>query len=491
MRHRLVRFLTLFACALPFAGAAADLPREVQTALRQAGIPADHVAVWVQELGARRPLIAHRADRAMHPASVMKLVTTWAALGLLGPAYHWPTEYYALGEVEDGVLDGDLYVKGYGDPKLTLEDLWLQLRQLRQAGLKDVRGDLVLDRSRFYPPAAHSGDFDGMAYSPYNTLPDALLVNFNTLTLTARPTPDGRTVDLSADPASPAFVFVNRLRAVARGPCAGWEDRLTLGVAARADGARVTVSGDYPAACGEQSAALNVIAPDAYVSGVFRGLWEELGGSFRGRGRAGTVPAGARRIAQFESEPLALAVRDVNKFSNNVMARQIFLTLGTLTSGARTPEARIPGIAMANAGVPGTPARAFRAVNDWLAARGLRFPELVMENGSGLSRTERISAAHLGALLLDAWRSPLHAEFESSLPLAAVDGTLRRRLRDTPAAGRAHLKTGSVEGVRAIAGYLNDAGERRWAVVFLINHANAARGGAAQDALLGWLAARD
>jgi D-alanyl-D-alanine carboxypeptidase/D-alanyl-D-alanine-endopeptidase (penicillin-binding protein 4) len=207
-----------------------------------------------------------------------------------------------------------------------------------------------------------------------------------------------------------------------------------------------------------------------YVYAVFRQLWEEMGGTLRGRVREGVVPAGAKPFAVFESPSVAEIVRDMNKYSNNVMARQIFLTLSAETMNQ-----------------PGRYDRSSRAVQSWLQARGLDIPELVIENGSGLSRSDRISAGSLGRLLIAAYRSSVMPEFIASMPLVAHDGTLRKRMKFDSVAGQAHIKTGSLGDVRSIAGYVLDRTGRRVAVVFIVNHANAGAGQAAQDAVLKWV----
>jgi D-alanyl-D-alanine carboxypeptidase/D-alanyl-D-alanine-endopeptidase (penicillin-binding protein 4) len=233
---------------------------------------------------------------------------------------------------------------------------------------------------------------------------------------------------------------------------------------------RLTFSGRFAASCGERERSYSVLPHAHYVLGLFRELWRELGGTFHGTVRDGAVGPDARLIGTVESPALAQVVRDMNKFSNNVMARQLYLTLGA-----------------EGAGEPATLEKADRVIREWLAAKGLSFPEMILENGSGLSRVERISARHLGQLLLTSFRSPVMPELIASLPLAAVDGTMKKRLAEAEVAGQAHIKTGSLTGVRSIAGYLLDAQGRRWVVVSIVNHPNAGSAQAAQDALLTWL----
>ena len=462
------RLLPLALLALA-ALARADLPPPVLSALKAAQIPTAAVAVVVQPVDARAPLVAHNARQAMNPASVMKLVTTYAALDLLGPAWTWKTVALADTVAVDGVLRGNLYLKGSGDPRFAIQDLWALLRQLRVRGIQRIAGDVILDRSVFDVPAIDPGAFDDKPMRPYNVGPNGLLVNFQSLRFT-----------LQADPARPRVLMEtpseglrvdNQLRPGEGGCGNNWKDLVSVRLIPDVSGSRLEFSGTFSPQCGEKTFNLAPLPADAQAGGLIRALWQELGGSLAGTVRAGTTPAGARPLAEHESAPLADAVRDINKWSNNVMARQVFLTLGN-DSGPATAE------------------RARRRIGAWLDGRGLAFPELVIDNGSGLSRVERISADSMNRLLLDAWRHPAMAEFVSSMPIVGIDGTMKRRLKESEASGRAHIKTGYLEGVRAAAGYALDANGRRWAVTAIINHPRAAAGGPAIDALIGWVAQR-
>jgi len=456
--------------ALPVPVAAA-LPKPVADALRDAAVPVAAVAVVVQEVGAPRPALSLNARVPMNPASTMKLFTTLAALELLGPAYRWKTEAYAAGELRDGVLDGDLVLKGYGDPKLDYESFWLLLRALRGEGLREIRGDVVLDRSFFAPVAGAPGDFDGEALRPYNVLPDALLVHYKSLRFAFAPQPDGAGVRIYVEPRPPALEVTNNLRLAAGACVEGRAFRAMLAPTFEAGPPpRVAFDGRYPIACGEKDLHVALLPPDEHVAGVLRELWSEMGGAWAGRVREGTVPEGARLLHTHASAPLAEIVRDINKYSNNVMARQLFLTLAT---AANEP--------------PATLAQAREVLRHWLAVKGIPAPTLVLDNGSGLSRSDRASAASFAALLQAAWNSPAMPEYIASLPLAGLDGTLRKRLVDDPLAGQAHVKTGLLSDARAMAGYLLDARGRRQIVVMLMNHPNAPDAEAANDALLRWV----
>jgi serine-type D-Ala-D-Ala carboxypeptidase/endopeptidase (penicillin-binding protein 4) len=461
--------LVLALASLP--SAARGLPGPVAEALKAASVPASAVSIVVQGVEARGPSLAWNPGRQMNPASAMKLFTTLAALELLGPAYRWKTEAYVDGELAGGVLKGDLFLKGYGDPKLDYESFWMLLRALRGKGVRAIEGDLVLDRSHFSATNGHPGDFDGEALRPYNVLPDALLVHYKSLRFVFVPQPERAGVHVYAEPHPPGLVLENRLE-LSGGMChEGRAFRAILQPTFEpGPPPRVAFDGRYPIECGEKDLNVALLPPDAQVAGIFRELWGEMGGAWRGEARAGEVPAGARLLHTHESRPLAEIVRDINKFSNNVMARQLFLTLAT---SAYDP--------------PAQPHHAQQVLRHWLNLKDIAAPELSIENGSGLSRTDRASAATLATLLLAGWRSAAMPEFVASLPLAALDGTMKKRLLDEPIAGQAHLKTGLLSNARAMAGYLLDARGRRQVVVMLINHPNAPDAEAANDALLRWV----
>lgn len=461
---RRVFLLSILWNTLAWSG---ELPPPVLSALKEAGVPAEAVSVSVQEIGSRQPLIHWNAHKAMNPASVMKLLTTEAALEVLGPAYTWKTEAWTAGRLEDGVLTGDLYIRGGGDPALTIERFELFLRELKARGIREVRGDLVLDRSWHQSQGGDPGSFDGDPLAPYNTLPDALILNFQALRLTLVPT--SKAVSILPVPHLAGLQLINTIRPVS-GPCGEWDEGL------KAEWQPVTatlsVSGNYPSSCGERTWNLSPGNASDYFYRAFLSLWQELGGILSGPVREGQVPQDARLLATTISAPLSQAIRDINKFSNNLMARQLFLTLGAESPGPRRPATAADGDA---------------AVRRWLSEAKLSMPGLVLENGSGLSRKERISADSLNNLLLHAWRRPTMPEFVSSLPIVAVDGTMRRRLANSGVAGSAHIKSGSLMDVKSIGGYVTARDGRRYTVVFIANHPRAGLTRPAQDALLQWV----
>ena len=461
------RVLALLLLTAAYA-AHAELPRAVGRAFLDAGIPLNRVAIAVQEVRAPRPLFAYDAERAMSPASVMKLVTTFVALELLGPDYRWRTEAYADGRLENGVLHGDLVLRGRGDPKITVEQWQAFMTHLRAAGLDRIDGRLVLDRTALDVPAHDPAAFDGEPLKPYNVGPDALLVNFKAADLVFAPDATTGRAQVRLDPPlAPVSVAAPPLDGA---PCGDWRAALRPRFDDDGQAVQVSFAGSYPASCGERDWWVALLDAPHYAHAMFTLYFRAAGGQFAGGLAERRAPPAAPPLAVLESPPLYDIVRDVNKFSNNVMARQIFLTLAL--------EAAPP---------PATTAKAADVVRRFFALRKIALGKLVIENGSGLSRNERITAGGLVRLLIAADRSAVRDDFASSLAVAAMDGTVERRYVAGPAAGQALLKTGSLEGVRALAGYVLDAQGRRYAVAAIINHPNAARGGPALDHLVQWV----
>jgi D-alanyl-D-alanine carboxypeptidase/D-alanyl-D-alanine-endopeptidase (penicillin-binding protein 4) len=447
----------------------AVLPPPLARAFRAAGVPPNAVAIVVQETGRPRPMLAHEAAKPMNPASAMKLVTTFAALELLSPDYRWTTEAFLDGPLDHGVLHGNLVLVGHGDPKITLEQWQTFMAKLVAQGLTAIDGDLVLDRSFFAPAPYDPAAFDGEPLKPYNVGPDALLVNFKAVKFTFAPNAAGDGIAVVAEPSLPNVTIDPPPRLVT-GDCNDWRSALGASFVDRGTSADAHFSGHYAASCGDREWWVSLLDHPSYVHAMFTAYFRAAGGRFFGGWKDGRAPAGKPAFVVLESPPLYDIVRDVNKLSNNVMARQLFLTLAT--AGGRPPA---------------TAAGAIAAVKRWLAARGLRMPELVLENGSGLSRKERISAGSLVRLLIAADASQVRDEFASSLSVAATDGTLERRFKNGDVAGQGLLKTGTLEGARAIAGYVITSDGRRFALAAIVNHPNANHAQAALDFFVEWI----
>ncbi|SMC29017.1 D-alanyl-D-alanine carboxypeptidase / D-alanyl-D-alanine-endopeptidase (penicillin-binding protein 4) [Andreprevotia lacus DSM 23236] len=459
----------LCCAAFSLAASAADsLPASVQAALKANKLPADGLSVAIVALNDGKPVLQYQAERPVNPASTMKLVTTYSALGLLGPAWQWQTDLLSDAQPVNGVLNGNLYLRGSGDPKLTIERVWQWLRDLKAAGVTDIKGKLVLDRSLFMLPPDSGFDDDGNgAERPFMVDPDAALTNFKSIRLLIDST--GDRVRLTAEPPLPEVRVSNELAIGRSGNCEAWSQRVNQRLG-QMNNLQITLqlAGEVPAGCRVER-YVAVMNAQTYTAALVRQLWRELGGQGIAGWSEGATPASALVLASTKSQDVANTIRDINKYSNNMMARQLFLTLG-----AQSQESG------------DTPTRAATAIKSWLGQQGLRFDELTLENGSGLSRHERISSAHLAQLLVSANRSRFAAEFISSLPIVAIDGTMRKRLKRDDIA--AHIKTGTLKDVKAVAGYVRDADGVDWAVVAIANHPRAPQYAPVLDEILRWIA---
>ncbi len=461
------------------AAGAAALPAQVTAALEQAHVAEANRAFVVVPLDGGPLQLALQGSVPMNPASTMKLLTTFAALSTLGPNYHWHTEALSRHAPSGGRLDGDLIIRGSGDPSLVVERWWLFVERLRALGIREIRGNLVIDRSGYALPVDASGSIDGNELRPYNVAPDALLVNFKTVGFTFTPLAGAGSARVAVLPPLDGMKPIAPPR-LAGGPCGDWKGRL------QADFSHPLAPafhGSYPRACGEKTWYVSLLSPDNYALASFRALWRTAGGVFHGGVRDGVAGAGDIVLVDQESPPLAEVIRDINKNSNNVMARQLFLSLGAAPAeplrGGTAGEHATPAPAE-----PASTARSARVVQAWLDREGMPMPELVLQNGSGLSRQERISAGGLARLLVRAWHSNEMPNFLASLPMAGVDGTMKDR---PGASGAAYVKTGTLAEVRALAGYVFAASGHRYVVVALINDAHAEAAQDAHDLFLEWV----
>jgi D-alanyl-D-alanine carboxypeptidase/D-alanyl-D-alanine-endopeptidase (penicillin-binding protein 4) len=472
-RHLIGAGLALLAAVAAPVHAADALPPELARALTQSQLPSSAVSVVVEELEGGRRLAALNPGTPRNPASVMKLVTTYSALEGLGPAFTWRTELLALPQHwpgPDGALRGPLYLRASGDPILRMEDVWSMLRDLRLHGVTRLP-ELVVDRSLFGDVRIDTGAFDGDAARPYNASPDTWMVGFGAIRLMFLPDRAQRRWRVVTDPVLPN-VRIEGAPVWSDVACPG-SPSVQADPVVDARGVTLRLSGTVSGDCGEFSIYRIALPQADHASAVLRKLWEEMGGTIDGPVRVGTVPAGVMPLASHESPALAEVIRDINKRSNNVMARQLLLTLGA-----------------ANGQGGATQRDGAAAVHSVLLAHGMEFPELVVDNGSGLSRNGRVSVDSLAKLLGTAYRSPVMPEFMSSLSISGTDGTVRRRLRGSSTMGMAHLKTGTLRDVRAIAGYVLASSGKRYLVVGIVNHEQAANAGPFLDALVAWVAAK-
>jgi serine-type D-Ala-D-Ala carboxypeptidase/endopeptidase (penicillin-binding protein 4) len=466
----------LLLCALAAVGQAGAsfvlLPEPVQRAIRAESLPPEAVGLWVKRVGDPAPMVQLNTDTSFNPASTIKLATTLAALSELGPGHVWTTEIYATAPVQDGVLRGDLVLRGTGDPGMVSEEHWRMLGVLRRTGLHRIEGNVYLDTSFFYLPIEDPGAFDGQPLRAYNQPPHALIVNANALRFHVMPDVNGGGIRVVADPPLPGLQIVNSLRGV-QGGCGGWQRGIRYEVENGVAGSRVIFSGDYPVNCGDYELLRTAVTPEIYNRELFRLHWSQWGGELQGEVRYGVLPLdNGPPLVEHKSRPLGDIIRVANKWSSNVVTRHLALTLGAVRYGP-----------------PATVVKSREALYDVLGGLGIEVGGMVIDNGAGLSRHTRITPEQLGQVLQAGWDSPWRPEFVSSLAIAGIDGTMRRRLGDGPGTGRMHLKSGHLQDVSAVAGYVRNRSNEDIMVVLLINHPSAHQGAGSrlQEAVLRWV----
>lgn len=466
----LIAVFTALASPIVLARTTAQLPPAVTRAMNQSGVSASNVSIFVRDVSTNETVVELNGDTSRSPASTIKVLTTFAALDMLGPAYTWKTHAYLGGRLANGVLTGDLILVGGGDPYMTSERWWSFVHEIRELGLAKVTGDIVIDNTYFAPITGGRGDFDSQPFRSYNVLPDALMVNFQTSRFTLTANAQRAKPQIVANPLPANLNIKNELR-VGPGRCQGYNRGVTFDTPA-ADSNTLVIGGVLAAACGSFAITRAIMTAPDYAYGTFRTLWTESGGAIDGGMRLEARAADARHFHTFNSISLAETIRLVNKYSNNVMARHLLLTLGAEKYGG-----------------PATPEAGRNAVRAWLASRNIDMPGFALDNGSGLSRNERVTARGLAAVLDAAWHSPFMPEFAASLPLSATDGTLRSRFRAAGMQGRLRLKTGRIDNVNALAGFVNAASGKTYVVVIIINHpaAHVGVGEGIQTELIRWV----
>ncbi len=460
-----------------------SLPVSVKRLLKKYQVPEKNLSIYIRDLNADSPILSHNINTLRTPASTMKLLTSYAALKKLGPNYSWRTEVWFRGDFENDTLNGDIILKGYGDPFLVYENFWKIVKTLRDKGLKHINGDVIIDNSYFQLPQHNSAEFDGKAFRVYNAPASALMFNFQATRFLFKPVLTQKTesetkskktrkgtlgkVSITPLPKIKNFTFINKVKLV-KGKCRKSHYRPKF---SRDKNGILTIKGKYAARCKQQFILRSVSTPEQHVFNAFRDFWKDLNGTLTGGLKTGKIHAEDKRFHVYSSPTLAEQIRLINKWSNNVMTKQLLLTLGAKTFGA-----------------PATPEKGQRAILQVLSENNINTDGIRLENGSGLSRTARISAKQMGTLLETAYRDAYMPEFMSSLALSGVDGTLVNRFRKEDLRGRSHLKTGTLDFVSAISGYmLNRKGKR---LVIVIQHNGKRTGGGRakkiQNALLRW-----
>ena len=449
---------------------AQQLPTELQQAWKNTRLADQSLSLVIKEVGGPT-LVQYNSTVSRNPASVMKMVTTWAGLSALGPEYVWRTTVYTQPNATvdgAGTLQGPLYIKAAGDPMFSIPDLWNLLRDVRMRGIKNL-SQVVVDRSVFGNVAIDTYAFDGAGDRPYNASPDALMVGFGASRLVFQPEPKTKKWLAFMDPPIPGVRVENQVE---------WSNQRCPGspvvgtrIQSGPSGITIQATGTAAGSCGEFSVYRLAMNQQDFFNGVFKMLWKELGGTLAHDITTGTVPSKAQALVWHDSKSLADQIRVINKQSNNVMATLLLLTMGNQFSGDGA-----------------TIASGENAVIQTLRQQGVNTGGWRIANGSGLAREARVTANGMAQMLDVVWQSNYMPEFISSLAISGVDGTVRRRMRDEEVQGRAHLKTGTLRDSRALAGYVLGNSGKRYIMVSLVNGEGTAAVRPVHDELVKWLA---
>jgi len=470
-----IPLLFSFSCLLP-AFAQDALPPNVDSLIKKTGLKNTQLHLQIIPAHDGDAILSHQAEKLVNPASTLKILTSFIALDQLGPNFRWKTQVFSDAPIQAQQLKGNLYLKGGGDPNFTWDKLSQMLRNLRQQGLREIHGDIVLDRSYFQPmrPELNAPIFDENPDAYYNVIPDALLIHSNISAFNI--TSDSNNIDIKLTTPQDKVSLINQMKQ-RNATCNEWKNGWLTPQVKALDNQQIelTINGSFPKNC-QANVYLNLLERNLFIGSLIRALWRELGGDWQGKIVDGSVPVNAKLLLQKDSETLADTLRIINKFSDNAMTRIAFLTLGAESNLAKN--------------FADTSQASNAVVREWFAKRGISDQGLLIENGSGLSRIDRISASQLAQILRVAANSNWYPEFASSLPIVGIDGSMRNRLKNSSAEARARIKTGYLKNVMAIAGYVRDSQQKDWIVVAIMNtdESAATKAKVVLDEIINWLA---
>ena len=459
------------------ASAANVLPPAVANAIAASGLSPKSFGVFAQQVEGERTAIAFNHERPFTMASTTKVVTSLAALDLLGPFYRWRTSAFALGTLAEGKLIGDLLIVGGGNAQLTSADLQAWFRRIREQGLREIDGNIVLDRYAFQlSEVDHANTPAQAADQPRHVRPDAMTLDEGVLGVVIQPTKGARPAVALQQKLADVRLDNQATMGEACDASAQWSD-------ARKSRAVVVVQGSWGPTCGKRVITFVPPADSGVAVRSLPSMWAAAGGVLRGKVVAAPVVQGVspmptrvdgtplEPLSFHRSKPLTELVRDINKASDNVGARNLMLSLS-------------PGYPEK----PATLVGAQKVVNLWLREQGLAQGDVEVENGSGLSHSERAKPRALVQLLRRGWVADQAQAFFESLPIAGVDGTLKNRLQGSRTKGQAYLKTGTLNDTVALAGYVHAVSGKMYALAVFVNDLKAEKGRAALDAIVDWLA---
>ncbi|GIT99056.1 D-alanyl-D-alanine carboxypeptidase [Sulfurovum sp. TSL1] len=444
------------------------LPQVINEEIRRSGISKKDISIYIKEAGQHGKVVASlNASKSRTPASVIKVLTTYASVLKLGFDYRWPTKFYTTGKVQNGVLQGDLLIKGFGDPTLNAKDLEKIVSAIRAEGIRQISGDIVIDRSYFKVGSQDTSGFDENLYSAYNAMPDAMMFNERVVTVCVIPK-EKRVHKKDADE---SYRVVDQLEHVNK-PCRGKYSWPRVKIDKSEVVPTVFLQGKISKRCGKRNICQVITKPYKSFYYALKDRLAQEGVAVRGGLKLHKIPQEAKALFTHYSEPLEEIIAETSKESNNLYARHLLLLLGAKLYGA-----------------PATVEKGRDAIKYILDSRGaLGEGKLEIDNGSGLSRTSKMNAKLLAKMYDDAY-DRYGSRWMETLSIAGVDGTIKRRFRHTVVKNRAWMKTGTLRRVKNIGGYVKNRAGKFYTAVIIINSSKAKyRGAKLQDEIVKWLA---
>ena len=430
--------------------------KSVETILGNSCLRKQNFGIKIHSLERNKTLYSVNSHRLFAPASNVKLLTTAMALKRLRPEYRFKTGLYATTPVGGETLRGDIFIKGFGDPNLVSEQMWLLVKELKNIPLRKVHGDIIADAS-FFDNNLRVKTWKKGGVEAYNAPLGALSFNFNTVTVHINPgeKPGDRPV-VVVDPNIEFIRVDNRARTVSKSK----RSRLIVNRIDQGGHNKITISGVVSVNHARETYYLNITRPAYYAASVFKDYLRQEGVEVTGKVRVGFVPEGAYEILSHSSMPLSLILRGLNKFSNNFVAEQILKTIGADIYGP-----------------PGTTLNGLRAMDEYMQSLKYKPEGFSILDGSGLSRQNRLSPDQIVSVFQDMYADlGVYPEFISALGVMGRDGNVLKRMNGHNSAERARVKTGTLNSVSALSGYFQSADGERFAFSILMNDLKCSNG---------------
>ncbi|MEN8220100.1 MAG: D-alanyl-D-alanine carboxypeptidase/D-alanyl-D-alanine-endopeptidase [Pseudomonadota bacterium] len=429
-----------------------SLTQKIDKALKARCLDKNQTSVSVVALPSGEVVYARNTDKPLLPASVMKLVTTAAALHYLGPEYRFKTEFLYSGKRKGSLLQGDLIIRGGGDPRLSTEDLWGIATKIKASGINEITGNLVVDMHFFDEYDRAPAWKLERTQRPYDAKLSVLSLNFNTIAVHVQPGARvGDSLNVWLEPPTPYIDLHNTAKTTKRGRKNTVWVRRSEKVPGKVE---IRISGKLPISVRERVFRLNVDNPTRYAAETFRVLLLKAGVKINGETIFSKSRISAKKLYEHFSQTLSLTLKELNTYSNNMTAEQVVKT-----------------IAAVRFGTPGSHAEGLRLMRDFLRLSGVNLQGVELADGSGLSRKNSMTSRAITDLLTSMFsRFDISPDFLSVMRVMGAYGVLSKRLAKSPARGKIRAKTGTLSGVSTLAGYVESKNGKVFGYALFLNN---------------------